>query len=139
MTPFHNVVRNYDIIPSHAYIAFNLPTTLTTADIGKAVTLDATAPNKVKLAGAQDPILGRLETVEVRSASQVVGSVSVSGIMKLPIGAGATIVVGDTAVGSGAATGGVTQRLVTATPTPDPTDNLVIEVIGTTHVVVLKK
>jgi hypothetical protein len=134
MTPFHTVVRNYDIIPPHAYIAFNLPTTLTAADVGKAVALDSAAANKVKLAGEDDIIIGRLETVEVRSASQVVGTVAISGIMKLPIDTGETINVGDTVVGNGSATGACKAK-----GSADLTDNYVVEVIGTTHVVVVKK
>lgn len=45
---------------------------LTTADVGKAVTLDATAANTVKLAGDGDKILGILEVVEVRSQDSVI-------------------------------------------------------------------
>lgn len=138
MTPFHTVVRNYDIISSEDYIAFNLPTTVTEADVGKAVTLDTSAANKAKLAGAGDVILGRLETVEVRSASQVVGTVSLRGIMKMLIKAAEAFAVGDTAEGS--ATAGSVQILkVAGVSAPNPALNQVIEVIGTTHVVVLKK
>lgn len=138
-TAFHNVVRNYDIIDSSDYIAFNLPTTLTTSDIGKAVALDTGAANKVKLAGAGDVILGRLETVEVRSASQVVGTVALRGIFKLPIKSGESFSVGDTAEGS--ATAGSVQILKAGSPAasaPNPALNQVIEVVGSTHVIVLK-
>lgn len=135
MTPFHNVVRNADIIPSDAYITFNLPTTLTTADIGKAVTLDSSAANKVKLAGLDEKIIGRLETVEARSASQVVGAVSLEGVFKLPIGAAQTITVGQTVVGLGTATG-----TVKAAAAADLTDNFVVEVNASAgYVVVVKK
>lgn len=44
---------------------------ITVADEGKAVTLDSSAANTVKLAGNQDRILGRLEKVEVRAAEAV--------------------------------------------------------------------
>lgn len=135
MTPFHNVVRNNDIIPSDAYITFNLPTTLTTLDVGKAVALDTTAANKVKLAGLDDVIIGRLETVEVRSASQVVGAVSLEGVMRLPIGTGQTITVGATVVGFGSATG-----TVKAAETADLSTNFVVEVNASAgYVVVVKK
>lgn len=62
---------------------------ITAADSGKAVTLDATAPNTVKLAADGDDILGRLETVEVRVAEGVsVGTVSLFGGMKFPVASG---------------------------------------------------
>lgn len=135
MTPFHNVVRNHDIIPSDAYITFNLPTSVTSADVDKAVTLDSSAANKVKLAGVDDLIIGRLETVEVRSASQVVGAVAIKGIFKLPIGVGQTIALGSTVVGLGSNTG-----TVKAAAAVDLTDNFVVEVNEAAgYVVVVKK
>lgn len=45
---------------------------LTAADVGKAVTLDTTAANTVKLAGNGDKILGILEVVEVRTQDAVI-------------------------------------------------------------------
>jgi hypothetical protein len=40
---------------------------VTQDDLGKALTLDTTAPNTMKLAGDGDPVHGRLETYEDRS------------------------------------------------------------------------
>lgn len=45
---------------------------LTSADEGKAVTLDTSAANTVKLAGDGDKILGLLEKVEVRTQDGVI-------------------------------------------------------------------
>lgn len=49
-----------------------LGTALTAADVGKAVTLDTSAANTVKLAGDGDKILGILEVVEVRTQDSVI-------------------------------------------------------------------
>lgn len=45
---------------------------LTAADVGKAVTIDTSAANTVKLAGNGDKILGILEVVEVRTQDSVI-------------------------------------------------------------------
>lgn len=131
-TPFHTVVRNDAIIPSEAYITYNLDPTITVADVGKAVTIDTSGPNKRKLAGVDDKIVGRLETVEVRSATQVVGAVSKEFIARLPIGAGQTINIGDTVVGFAAGT-------VKSAAAPDYTDNYVSEVNATAGYVIVEK
>lgn len=79
-------------------------------DEGKAVALDATAANTVKLAGDGDVIIGRLETVEDRSIEGIlIGTVSLFGGLKFPVesGLGAADVpdVGEYLHGGG--TGGV--------------------------------
>lgn len=132
MTPFHNTVSNDGIISSDDYLTFNLAAGITTADVGKAVSIDTSAANKVKLCGVGDIIFGRLEVVEQRSASQLVGTVSIEFSARLPIGAAQVINVGDTVVGFATGT-------VKAAAAPDYTDNVVLEVIGTSYVVVLKK
>ena len=45
---------------------------MTAADVGKAVTLDTTAANTVKLAGDGNAILGKLSAVEVRTQDGVI-------------------------------------------------------------------
>lgn len=47
-------------------------TGMTAADVGKAVTLDTTANNTVKLAGDGNAIIGILESVEVRTQDGVI-------------------------------------------------------------------
>jgi hypothetical protein len=131
-TPFHTVVRNNDLIDSADYIAFNLPATVTVADIGKAVSLDTSGANKAKLSVLDDPIIGRLETVEVRSASQVVGTVSIRGIFKLPIKTGVTVNLGDTVEGSSQ------SGAVESAAAVNPALNRVVELVGSTHVIVMK-
>jgi hypothetical protein len=83
---------------------FNLKTGIVAADVGKAVSLDTTAANTVKLAEAGELIIGRLETVEDRkSEGLLVGTVAMKGSFKLPLKSGATVVVGDVVVGSSTA------------------------------------
>lgn len=112
-------------------LPFNLASGITKADEGKAVALDSTAANTVKLAGADEAIIGRLEVVEDRNIEGVlVGTVAVKFADRLPKASGATINVGDTVVGNGAGE-------VKAAAAADPTANQVVQV-ETDHVVVLK-
>lgn len=81
---------------------FNLKSGIVAADVGKAVALDSTAANTVKLAGDGDAILGRLEVVEDRTAEGIlVGTVSLKGSFKFPVKNGETVVVGDVIQGAG--------------------------------------
>lgn len=104
-------------------LTMNLSGTVTAADVGKAVALDTTAPNTAKLAGADDHIIGRLQSVENRTnEGTVVGAVEFKFSLRIPIQTGETVNVGDTVVGglSGA---------VKAATTPDYNSNFVAEVI----------
>lgn len=81
---------------------FNLASGITEADEGKAVALDTSAANTVKLAGDGDEILGRLERVENRvQAGLLLGTVSIKFGAKLPIASGETVAVGDFLIGAG--------------------------------------
>ncbi|KGM36136.1 hypothetical protein [Inquilinus limosus] len=112
-------------------LTFNLAAGITAADIGKAVSLDESAPNQVKLAVADEFVLGRLEVVENRSASGgLVGTVALKFIDKLPT-TGA-IAIGDRITGS--ATAGVVKKATTEADTMP----IVVEV-GTGFAVVLKQ
>lgn len=110
----------------------NLAAGIDEDDLGKAVSIDSSAANTVKLAGDGDVIFGRLEVVEDNG----IGTVALKFIEELPIKSGETFTVGSTAVGAGA--GEVKVRTVTATPTPDLNDNVVVEVRAT-KVVVYKR
>jgi hypothetical protein len=91
---FHYELDNY---------TFNLATGIAAADIGKAVMIDASAANTVKLATAGAEILGRLEQVEDRTVSGLLlGTVALRFGGILPIKAGETVIVGDSLVGAGA-------------------------------------
>lgn len=109
---------------------FNLASGITTTDVGKAVALDTSAANTVKLAGDGDAILGKLVTVENRSVEGVlVGTVELKGGMKFDkVG---TINVGQSVVGS------ATAGSVKAATTANHSDNFVVE-SGTGYVVVVK-
>ena len=81
---------------------FNLAAGITAADVGKAVAIDSTAANTVKLAGADDEILGRLEQVEDRTVSGLLlGTISIRFGSTLPIASGETVNVGDSLIGAG--------------------------------------
>ena len=109
---------------------FVLNSDITASDVGKVVTQDTSAANKVKLAGAGDPIFGRLETYEDRVVEGVkVGAVKIIGGMELPIADGYTPAVGDTVIG---AAGG----LVTKVGTGESSDLVVWEKTSSSVIVV---
>lgn len=125
-------------------IVFNLKTGIVAADIGKAVTLDTTADNTVKLATDTDPILGRLETVEDRTVEGIlVGTVSLKGALKFPKAAGDTVDVGDMVQGSSTADGNVkvlvppTDLATSLTHAIHHKPNIVVEVPTTTSAIVI--
>lgn len=103
----------------------------TLADVGKAVTLDRTAPNTVKLAGNNDVIYGRLESMESGGLDGLaVGAVSRKFRAILPTD-GTAITVGDSV--DGGATAGTVKAQVAA----DSVDrNVVLEVLSGNRVVV---
>ena len=116
----------------------NVSGTVVAADVGKAVTLDTTAANTVKLAGSADEIYGRLETLESGGLDGLtIGAVARKFRAKLPILAGQTginlIAVGDSVMGGTA--GAVKALNNTTIKTPDRSLNTVIE-IGTDYAVV---
>lgn len=82
---------------------FKVSGNVTTSDVGKAVSLDTTAANTVKLAGDGDPIFGRLEVYEDRVQEGIkVGTVSTKGGLKFPLAANANVSIGTYLVGGGA-------------------------------------
>lgn len=95
------------VIPAND-LTFIADSNITEADEGKVVTQDTSAANSIKLAGAGDPILGRLERVEDRVVEGVkVATVKLIGGMELPTAEGYTPEVGDAVIG--AAGGYVTE------------------------------
>ncbi|MGN6820260.1 MAG: hypothetical protein ACTHJR_16475 [Sphingomonas sp.] len=102
------------------------------ADVGKAVALDTTAANTVKLTGDNDVIFGRLVSIENRdSLGFKTGAVQRRFKEKLPAAVGHGIAVGN--VVSGSATAGVVKLATSQTTL----HNQVIET-GTDYVVVEK-
>jgi hypothetical protein len=83
-------------------LTFNLATGITAAHVGRAVSVDTSVANTVKLAADGDEIIGRLETVELRTQEgSSVGAVALRFCQLLPIKTGETIVVGDVIEGAG--------------------------------------
>ena len=82
-------------------LTFILDSNITEANVGLVVTQDTSAANTVKLAGAGDEILGRLESVEDRVVEGIkVGTVKLVGGMALKPATGYTAQVGDKLVGA---------------------------------------
>lgn len=108
---------------------FLLASGITSADVGKAVALDTTAANTVKLAGDGNQVVGKLVTVENRVTEGIlVGTIALKGGFKFTkVG---TINVGDSIVGS------ATAGAVKAAASPDHAANMVVE-SGTGYVVVV--
>ena len=74
------------IFHEDAQYTFLLASGITEADVGKAVALDTSAANTVKLAGDGDAVLGRLEIVEDRvNEGILVGTVATQGGYRFPV------------------------------------------------------
>ena len=126
-----NAVVTYQYSFEDFTFTYYLATGITAADVGKAMTLDTSGTNKMKLALAGDPIFGRLETYENRTQEGVVvGAVSRKFRSKLPTTG--TVAIGDNLVGS--ATAGLSAT--GAVPAGHPR-NTVVEV-GTGFAIVEK-
>lgn len=131
MASFHTKVSLRGFHFEDFHLTFTLAAGIVGADVGKAVSIDASAPNKVKLAADGDVIIGRLATVEDRKVEgQLVGAVALKFANTLPIKAGDALAVGDTAVGAGNGT-------IKKAAANDANKNFVAEIIGTDAVVVL--
>ena len=131
MANFHTKVSLRGFHFEDFHLTFTLAAGIVAADSGKAVSIDTSAPNKVKLAGDGDTIIGRLATVEDRKVEgQLVGAVALKFANTLPIKAGQTVAVGDTVVGAGA---GEVKKATAA----DHSKNFVAEILGGEAVVVL--
>lgn len=94
---------------------FNLAAGITSSDVGKAVSLDTSGSNKVKLAADGDRIIGRLTTVENRTQEGLlVGAVELKFLNTLPIKAGEVVAVGNSVQGAGS---GEVKALAASTDT----------------------
>lgn len=109
---------------------FFLTAGITSADVGKAVALDTSAANTVKLAGDDEQVVGYLVVVEDRGVEGVlVGTVALRGGFRVyTVG---SVDVGDTVVGS------TTAGHVKAAATANHADNMVVEVDATANTAVI--
>jgi len=129
---FPNSVVSYGFpIDSHIF-TYNLNAAIVEADVGKALTIDTSGPNKFKLTADNDVVLGRLWSYEDRTQQGMgkVGAVQRRFKEKLPAAIGHSIVLG--AVVTGSAVAGEVKLGTTQT---EPKHNRCVEV-GTDFVVV---
>lgn len=84
---------------------YNLAAGTVAADVGKAMTLDATGSNKMKLTGAGDVVMGKLFQLEDRTqqGGGLVGTVERKLRAKLPAVNGHATVIGEQVEGSATA------------------------------------
>lgn len=126
-----NQVVSYGYHFEDAAFTYLISGSVTADDVGKAVALDTSAANTVKLTSDNDVIFGRLETFEDRSVLGIkVGAVSRMFKDKLP--KGSNVIALGTSV-SGSPTAGVVKQATSQ----DTNRNVVVEV-GTDFVVVEK-
>lgn len=122
------VVAHSFSLPDFTF-TMNVSGAVALTDVGKAVSLDTTADNTVKLAADGDEIFGRLESVEIDGLDGLkVGAVSRKFRAPLPVKAGLAgfnvVARGDTVVGAG--NGEVKASNDTAKKTPNHALNTVI-------------
>lgn len=124
--PFHNQVSLAGFHFEDSILTVNLATGVT-YEVGNPLAIDTTAPNRLKIAGAGEEIVARLESVENRTVEGIlVGAAAFRFASKFPVAAGSTLAVGDTAVGAG--NGEVTEAAVVAAGDPIRGRNYVMEV-----------
>jgi hypothetical protein len=102
--PFHNVVSLSGWIGNDTIHTVNLGlaadgSAIIKADEGRAMTIDTSGPNKFKLAGEGDAVIGILVTFEDRISGPV-GAVGFEYIMPFKLKAADLAAVGDTVVGA---------------------------------------
>lgn len=120
----NRVVSQYFPLDDFTF-TYNLSAAATADMVGRAMTLDPSAPSQFKPSGDGDRIDGRLFQFEDRrqQGGGLVGSVERKFKAKLPVKAGQTVALGQTVVGAGAGE-------VKAAATHDPRINTVVEVLN---------
>jgi len=118
---------------------FYLVAGITSADVGKAVAIDTSAANTVKLAGDGEQVIGNLVVVEDRGVEGVlVGTIALRGGFRFQeVDTPAlALAIGDTVVGAG--DGEVRARTNAAgdAKEADHSDNIVVDVDGTNITIV---
>lgn len=127
------VVTNSFSYPDYTF-TMNVSGTVAITDVGKAVTLDPATPNTVKLAGDNDHVYGRLESLEKGGLDGLtVGAVSRKFRSIVPTAAAVTV----GAEVSGSATAGAVKPTTTQ-PAEGAKSNRVLEVLTGNRAVVEK-
>lgn len=119
---------------------FNLASGITKADEGKAVALDTSAENKVKLAGDDDRIIGKLVIVEDRTVEGVlVGTVALKGGFGFTEVSAPTypIAIGDTIVGAGGGEVKARENAGGSAKEADHNANIVVQIEASGTIVAL--
>lgn len=120
---------------------FNLASGITRADIGKAVSLDTSAANTVKLAATGDKIIGQLVVVEDRSIEGIlVGTVAMRGGFKFTqiTSPAFPIAVGDSVIGGGSGLVRARMNAGGSAKEADHADNIVVEIEADGGIVVVR-
>lgn len=112
MAGFHTQIRLHGYPFPDAQIGVNLAPGITAAHIGRALTLDTSADDQLKLAGDGDVIIARLLTVEDRKVEgQLIGTAAFRFAERLPV---KPALAGDQAVVRGSRLCGAGDGLVRA-------------------------
>lgn len=128
----NRVVSQYFPLDDFTF-TYNLAAGTTIDHVGRAMTLDTSAPSQFKPSGDGDRIDGRLFSFEDRrqQGGGLVGAVERKFKAKLPVKAGLAgneiVTLGDTVVGAGA--GEVKARTNAGAKSNDPRINTVVEVL----------
>lgn len=129
-TPFHNKVSLRGFHFEDFSLTVKLAAGIVAADVGKALAVDGSNPNQLRLAGDGDAVIARLATVENRAVEgQLIGAAEFRFANVLPIKAGEVVAAGDTAVGAG-------NGEIKSAAVADYNANWVAEVVGNLAVVV---
>lgn len=122
--PVPNQVVSYGYSFNDFMFTYLVSGTVTAADVGKAVALDTTVANTVKLAGDNDIIFGRLEAYEDRTVLGIkVGTVSRKFKDLVPY-------TGTAPTPGQSVTGSATAGVVKVATTQNIVDNRVIETLA---------
>lgn len=133
-------ISHRGLVSEDFHYPFFITGTVTSADVGKAVSIDTAAAYSVKLAGADEVVVGVLVSYEDRSVEGVkVATVATKGGFRVTKAAAAgAIVVGDTVIGAGAGEVGPRRNVGDTANEADYSLNIVTSVNGTDIEILIK-
>lgn len=126
-------ISHRGLVSEDFHYPFYITGVVTTADVGKAVAIDAAAAYSVKLAGNGDRVVGVLVSYEDRVVEGVkVATVALKGGFRVTKAAAATAIsVGDTVIGAGAGEVKPRRNAGDTANEADHSQNIVTSVNGT--------